>query len=598
MRRHSFFLKLFLGNLLLVGAIVALGAFLSYRELEQHFSRETEAGQTREIHILRGTFERLWPMSDAEIDKQCKSLLAGERRRVTVIATDGRVLGDSDADPAGMENHRTKDRPEVLAALEGEESHDTHASRTLQMRMHYHAAPIMHKGQIVGVVRNAMPSNDISENASFIRAVLGWSAVSAVVTAAILGVLISWIWYSPLRQITQTARDISRGDLSARAPAHGAAELVQLANALNEMRTNIATQIRTIATQRENLHTVVSSLGEGVIATDAKGIVTLVNQAALHLLGVEGGEAPVGQHVHNVVKILGVVDLYNQAQNTGQFLGKQIQVELEGQRRYLVVDAGRLTDPKGEVVGGLLVVHDVTDIARTAAVKAEFVANASHELRTPLATIRAAVDSLACIEPDDADAFKKFMTILDRHVTRLEDMTRDLLDLHLIESGRTRLRMESISFESIAHWVEQNFHTRASAKDLSLATRIADGDYAFTADRTLLELILQNLIENAIKFTPAGGSVTLELGRQDDMVMLRVSDSGCGIPPQSRARVFERFFQVDAARSGEPRIRGTGLGLAIVKHAADRLHANVELASEVGKGTSVTVLVPPVKAPE
>ena len=428
--------------------------------------------------------------------------------------------------------------------------------------------------------------------------VLLWSAIAAVGAAAALALLTSWIWYSPVRHAAATARNIAAGDLSSRARVLGTSELAELGAALNEMRESLARQVEMIAARGQNLQQVVSNLHEGVIATSASGEIVLANQAAIDLLLPKDAPSPVGRKIQSVLRVLDILDLYNRAQASGQAAIAQVDVELAGRRRHLRAEAIPLPQGRGEGIGGLLVLHDVTDIARAAAMKAEFVANASHELRTPLATIRAACDSLAAGDIDDRQAVGKLVGMLDRHVKRLEDLTRDLLDLHALESGRRATQTESISIESLTRWLASNFAQAAGSRGLDFRVE-AQGSETLVADRTLVELILQNLLDNAIKFTPSGGRVSVTLSATGESFRLQVADTGCGIPVEAQGRVFERFFQVDAARSGSAGqgasgalSRGTGLGLAIVKHATERLGGQVSLSSQPGAGTTVTVILP------
>jgi signal transduction histidine kinase len=257
----------------------------------------------------------------------------------------------------------------------------------------------------------------------------------------------------------------------------------------------------------------------------------------------------------------------------------------------LDVHARRLTAGAECRIAVIVVIRDVTDLARTAAMKADFVANASHELRTPLATIRAAVESLAGASEDRQER-AKLAGILERQVARLEDMTNDLLNLHVVESGQVRSRAENVTAGQVAQYVRTQFAEPALRKNVALAVESADDAAAVRTDRKLLELIVQNLLDNAVKFTPAGGSVACRVGLEGESLVLTVADTGCGIQPQDQPRVFDRFFQSDSSRTGDTRVRGTGLGLAIVKHAADRLGAKVSLESELGRGTTITVAVP------
>lgn len=592
--RHSFFMKLFLGNLLLIAIIVGIGGGLSYRRLNEIHLAEGENHQLRIAQFAQLHFQDVWQQSAGQVDfmdRKCKQFGVQSPMRLTVIAFDGRVLGDSEADPRHMKGHKTPDRPEVMKAMKGLPGRDIRSSETLGVEFRYLARPIRHGNDVVGVVRVAMPILAIVRQQHFIRGALLWAAMAAVAAAVMLALLLSWIWYAPLRQITRTARTLAAGDLSQRAAISGSGELAQLAAALNEMRDSIRHKIGQIAAQRQNLAAVVESLREGVISLDARGHVVLMNRAAVDLLA-PGDREPAGKHLQAVVRIPEIVDVYNEVAEASGPVSRQVEVELGGRPRVLDVHAARLAEGDEEHPAALLVVRDVSHLVRMAAVKAEFVANASHELRTPLATIRAAVDSLAAVEAGEADELEHITRILDRHTTRLEEMTSDLLSLHLVESAGHRLRIETVTLGSLAAWVREGFSERAAEGGISLSVDCGDPAAELCSDGTLIELILQNLLDNAVKFTPAGGEVSCRFGADAEDVAIVVSDTGCGIAPEIQDRVFERFFQADVSRSGESKIRGTGLGLAIVKHAAERLHASVDLASRPGEGTTVTVTFP------
>jgi two-component system, OmpR family, phosphate regulon sensor histidine kinase PhoR len=613
--KHSFFAKLLAGNLLLIALLVIVGGLISYREIDQTQLEMGRLDQERTVGIVADCIQHAWPQTPAtqpapdtqparpgehemlvtRIDAICKRLMAESPMRMTVVAADGQVLGDSDFDPAGMENHCTQDRKEILAALEGQPGASVRASETAHIPFRYLARPVRAGGKVVAAVRVAMPVRNIVASESFLRRSLLLAGAAAVAAALLLALLLSWIWYAPLRQITRTAKALAGGDLSHRAPVSGADELGQLAASLNEMRDNIGQQITQIAAQRKNLLSVLDNLREGVIGLDSDGRILLANHSAIDLLAADHTGPILNQHLQIIVRNPEVVDAYSAAVRTGRSVNCLIEANRAGRRMTLDVHARKLPAGDDKQIGGIMVVRDVTDIARSAAMKAEVVANASHELRTPLATIRAAVDSLAFCGIDDPEAFAKCLAIINRHLTRLENMTNDLLDLNVAESGRTRLRTEDVTIDSLGEWVESHFAAKAGEKKVSLGVQTAQCDKAFRTERRLLELIVQNLVDNAIKYTPAGGSVKVELSCGDDCgeLTVRVNDTGCGIRPEDRPRIFERFFQADPARSGDTAIRGTGLGLAIVKHACERLGARIAIDSEVGKGTKVTLTVPP-----
>ena len=607
MNGSRLFYKLFVGNLVIVGLIVAGAGYISYRSLVATFLHETELYQDHMAVMARECIERLWSMPEAQIDRLCKRLpeeLAEQVRtgsrlppehnlptRVTVIAADGRVLGDSHSDPAQMVNHKTDDRPEVLAALGGRPGRDARQSETLRVKYRYVALPIRTDGQTVGAVRVAIPAVAVVQNEAVIRDILLGTAGAVFGAFALVALLVNWAWYRPLRQIAQSADQIAAGDLEHRVPMSGSGELAQLAAALNQMRNSITDKIATITAQRRSLEAVLESLRDAVIALDAEGNIALANRAAADLLFPPGLEVE-GFRLQAVVRSAGIVDAYNESVKTGQPVARSLEADVKGTPRVFDVLVSPLASAAGKGPNRLVVVRDVTALVRLATVKAEFAANASHELRTPLASLRAAAESLADVDPADREDLGRVAAVIDRQIRRLEDLTRDLLDLHGVESGKRELAPEPMAAAALAEWLRTEFAERARAKGLALDVNTPAPDHVFTADRPLVELILHNLLDNAIKFTPAGGRVVCTIEPHDGALRLGVSDTGCGIPREDLPRVFERFFRADASRSRGAETRGTGLGLAIVKHACERLGGTVSLKSDLGRGTTVEILVP------
>jgi len=616
MKRHSFFVRLFVGNLVIVVVAVVVAAVVSYRAVNTQHRRLSNAYQDNLCLVAAQYLEDLWPLSQPKVDGLCKDFLqTGDQAiapaaptvehavsaRLTIIARDGRVLGDSQGNPDRMANHRTDDRPEVLAALAGRAGSDVRRSETLATRFRYVARPIHHEGEVVGVARVATPVLAILESRAVLREGILWGSLVAIVAFALIGVLINWLWYRPLREITRAARQIASGDLSGRATVGGSTELAQLGAALNAMRDSLAHQIATVSAQRANLEQVVANLREGVTATDDAGRIVLMNRAARDLLAREG-EKVIGAHIQNVVRVADIVDAYNEAAETGSVTRCEVEADIGHKRRHLDVHVSPLAPTPAGDVGCLVVVRDVTDLVRTAAMKTEFVANASHELRTPLATLRAAVEAVeeeqAAGGTVDAEALERRLAILRRNVERLESLTLDLLDLHAVETAKRGGRKDDIGLGALCQWVQSHFADAAASKGVTLQATTDEPDRTFVADRRLTKLILQNLLDNAIKFTDAGGRVILSADCEDGGVLFRVADTGCGIPRGEQSRIFERFYQSDVSRSGDTRARGTGLGLAIVKHAVERLGGRVSLQSEPGKGTAVSVFVPDRSAAE
>ncbi len=595
MTRSRPFWRLLLGNLLVLSAVAAGIVVWGYRRLDRDYQAETRRKQEQLALLLAGRLEDQWPLPAERVDSLCRALPRDPDDRVTVIATDGNVLGDSSAVASSMANHRTADRPEVLAALDGQTGVDERSSATTSVRYRYVAVPVRKGGTVVAAVRLAVPIQAIAKERAVFRDVLLISVVGVAAMAAALGLLVARTWRSILRDFGRTAKRIASGDHQAPARPGGPGDWAGLARTLQGIREGHLAQVRQIRSREQDLQTVLAGLREGIVASDAGGSAVLINRAAADLLGVKMEEA-CGRKLEALVPSLEILNLYRDAIAGGRAAAGQVELDRPGGRRILDVEAAPTTGEAGGI-RGILVLRDVTELANAAAMKSQFVANASHELRTPLATIRAAVDSLADLDPAEKDDFRRCLEILSQHVSRLEALARDMLDLHLVESGKVPLRVEDVPLADLAEGMRGEFEARARDKGLQWELHVQPAGAVLRSDRALVELILRNLLDNAIKYTPAGGTVEFSLDGADPEggaggAVLRVRDTGVGISPQDQGRVFERFFQSDAARSGDARRRGTGLGLAIVKHAAERLGAKVDLQSELGKGTTITVTVP------
>ena len=603
MTRRSFYVRLLVGNLLLVFVAIGLVGVVARGLLEDEYSQRQRNYQQRATALAAVAAQPVFrespkPVSQSVADRFCKLHLSralgdlgpeSSNLRITLIAMDGTVLGDTNPKPAAdMEPHNTPDRPEVMAALRGRAGWDERRSETYGIRFQYYARPLVLADKQVAVIRTAMPIEHLTTAEGFIWRSLLWAAAVALGVVVALGIWLNWTWYTPLRQVADAAASIARGELHKKVRVQGAAELRDLADALNHMRESLARQLETITEQRANLQTVIRSLQDGIIATDLQDDIVLMNEAASAMFGMDP-ESAIGQNVQNAVRSAPLLEAYRGTQETGRPQRCEIRRGGEGVEQTLTVLV-RPVEDRNEKIGFLIVLHDISEIAETMRVRNQFVENASHELRTPLAAVRAGVDSLEFAETPPEH--RKIREILDRQVSQLEAFVRDLLDFSAVQHDSRPLTLEDVSLSEWVAWANHRFGDRAGQQGIALAAGLDGEDVTIRTDRRLLEIILQNLLDNALRFTPEGGQVTFETARTDDGVRLTVRDTGCGIAPADQKRVFERFYQVNPARSGQVSQRGTGLGLAIVKHAALRLGASVKLVSAVGEGTTVEVRLP------
>ncbi|MFQ5414828.1 MAG: ATP-binding protein [Phycisphaerae bacterium] len=622
-----YFWKLFLVNAALMAGVLAGCVWvimlqfdrIQEEELSRHLLAEAGAIEV----AVRNRFERSHADELNALANHVGS--AGlDGVRITFVLADGTVLGDSEANPATMESH--SDRPEIRAALKTGAGESVRWSHTVSKRMKYVAVRVGTIDDPRGVVRVSMAVQSIAARAEpaqrLIMTIAGTSALAGVLLASALALL----WSRRIRRITDTASTLSRGDLSARIDVIGHDEVALLGRSLNYMRERLAAQLETIDRQRRTLDSLVSQLREGVVVADADGRIILINAEAIALLQLTtpapGGsllgltvEQCVPRHElqnllrHTTCQAVADADVPSRhpASDSGAGRSETQTQELElrlatdaGTRTLLVrafdvrlpaLTDARLASTPARHIGRAIVLTDVTQLTKVMQVKADLAANASHELRTPLSAIRAAVDTLRSIDwSTDAAAAARFVDVVDRHSARMEALIGDLLDLSRLESGSGRFDRTTTSARALFEDIRTTFADAVASRNLHWKASVAGDDITWTVSAELLRMILRNLTDNAIRFTPPGGNIDLSARCDGEAVVLEVADTGCGIPPEEHERIFERFYQVERARSGPH--RGTGLGLSIVRHAVAALDGRITLESAPGRGTRVTIRIP------
>jgi two-component system phosphate regulon sensor histidine kinase PhoR len=362
-------------------------------------------------------------------------------------------------------------------------------------------------------------------------------------------------------------------------------EVSLLGETFNRMSERLGKRIAELEEDRQQLHTILSGMVEGVVALDAEQRVLFVNARARELLELSQGPL-VGLHLWEVVRHRQLLDAVAHALVTAE--PHREEITWEGHlSRSLTIHAARLAGdaPRGAVV----VLHDTTELRRLERLRQDFVANVSHELKTPLSVIKVCVETLQDGAVDDRQHRDRFLDQIARQGDRLHALILDLLALARIESGDEMYTFRDVALVALAHEAVERHQPRAEARSQTLILEVVDEPVVW-ADEEAIDTILENLLDNALKYTPEGGQVRVRIGIQEGMGQLAVIDTGFGIPEADLPRIFERFYRVDKARSRE--MGGTGLGLSIVKHLAQALHGTVRATSTVGVGTTLTLTIP------
>ncbi|MEX2147367.1 MAG: ATP-binding protein [Candidatus Rokuibacteriota bacterium] len=511
--------------------------------------------------------------------------------RVTLIAPDGRVLGDSEVEPRDLDrldNHA--DRPEVREALQGRVGHDLRTSASVTTPLLYVAVPIVDGGRVAGVLRTALPLAAVTSSYAALQRVLLAGALVALVVALGIGLFVARRVTRPIVQMQAIARRMSEGHFDARAPVASVDEIGALGRALNVMVARLREKIGDLEQERARSTAILDGMVEGVIAVDGHESIIRMNERARAMLGVGRGRGELKPFLE-VVRNADLHDIFRECRAAAE--GMPVRRELQLRHpvaRRLQVNAVPLR-LGGEERGAVMVLHDVTELRRLEAVRTEFIANVSHELRTPLTAIQGYLETLLTGALEEPEHARRFLEVAFRHTERLGRLLNDLTDLSNIELGKVTLRAGPVHLEDVIDSALAIVRPRADSGEVSLHTDLVPTTVTVYADHDRLAQILINLIDNAVKYTPAGGRVTVRARPQaDGRVELIVADTGVGIPRADLPRITERFYRVDKARSRE--LGGTGLGLAIVKHLVAAHGGELSIDSEVERGTTVRFTLP------
>ncbi|MGN6755568.1 MAG: ATP-binding protein [Thermomicrobiales bacterium] len=557
-------------------ALLAVYLLQITRGLYLHGIEDQLVGQAR----LVSTEAAIDWQQPATLDTLAKHLGGDAGNRVTIIAADGVVLGDSEADPRQMENHAG--RPEVRAALAGGEGRSLRISRTIHIQFLYAAVPIAVDGRIVGVARVARPLDQINAQLAQLRNIAIAAVAASGLAAAILALILSRYIIQPIDALRRLADNLAAGQLDQRSAPRADDELGRLGRAFNRMAGELSETIGIISDERAKLAAVLETMGDGLLMIEGDGTSALANRAAETLLT---GRDVLGHPLHEVTPDPELTGLVREATQTGRT--RTALLETGRARRAVRAVAAPVRGVAGTPV--LLVLHDQTELRRLETARRDFVANISHELRTPLASIKALVETLEDGAIEDESVARTFLHQVDEEVDHLTELVRELLELSRIESGEVALEREPIPVTDLIDPVVRRLSAQAERAGVALTVAPLDGLPPVLADPGRTGHVLLNLLHNAIKFTPPGGAIAVTATRQGGYLAITVRDSGSGIEPAHLPRIFERFYKADKARSSG----GAGLGLAIAKHLVNA-HGGALTArnNDDGPGASFTFTLP------
>jgi two-component system phosphate regulon sensor histidine kinase PhoR len=550
----------------------------------RHIASDLEArGYLVEKQILK----HLDPLDEKGVDLLCKEIGKRASTRITVILPSGLVVGDSDEEPARMDNHA--DRPEFIGAIAGPRGTSTRYSRTLKKNMMYVGIPTKKNRQTLAVVRTSIPvdSIDVAIRNTQVKVALGGLIIGLL--AAVLSLIVSRRISRPIEDIKKGAECFASGDFECRLPVSNSEEIAGLSEAMKRMALQLHERINTIIRQRNEIEAVLSSMVEGVIAVDMEERVISMNHAAVHMFGCDPSKAQ-GRSVQEVIRNTVLQQFVTRALSSKEPVEKDIILSSDGDR-FLSGHGTLLYDAQGKQIGALIVLNDVTRIQKLEKIRRDFVANVSHEIKTPITAIKGFVETLRDGAVKNLEDAERFLSIIEKHVDRLEAIIEDLLTLSRIEreAEREEVVLAEGRVKDVLETAIRICEVSAVTKKIGIELSCGE-DIIARFDRRLLEQAFVNLLDNAIKYSDEGSLIQVEAAQTDRESIIRVRDQGCGIEKRHLPRLFERFYRVDKARSRQ--LGGTGLGLAIVKHIVQAHGGYVTVESIPGKGSIFAIHLP------
>ena len=510
--------------------------------------------------------------------------MAASGVRVTVIASDGQVLADSQSDPRTMENHA--DRPEIRDAWATGHGQSIRHSVTINSSLLYHAVRLSSAGAAPVVLRFALPLQTVDQEIWEFRRRLWLASLLVLLVTGTASLLISRSFSDRVDRLTDFFHRVAEGDFRPLEADRAGDALEALAISLNATAARLDRTIQTLTEERNLSSAILGSMVEGVAVVNAAERLLFANRGFAEILGLDVPPQS-GSALLEVVRQTELIEAVR-----GVLKGEpRVEAEIVTgtlRQHFFAVTVASVS--AAETSGAVIVLHDITELRKLERIRRDFVANVSHEFKTPLTAIQGFAETLLAGAIDDPQNRIRFLEIILEHSRRLARLTDDLLKLSKMDADKLELEIRRLSVSQFVESCIETTQRPAAGKDLRISVKLPERLPDIAADRRRLAEVLQNLLDNAMQYTPAGGQIMVSASANGAEMTFTVSDTGIGIPQADQPRIFERFYRVDVARSRE--VGGTGLGLSIAKHLVEAHGGRIWVHSEVGQGSQFYFTVP------
>jgi two-component system phosphate regulon sensor histidine kinase PhoR len=555
-----------------------------------HFfvGRQIKSGLEGQIERELLTHARIIDLSSrSEIEGRIFQLAKITQSRVTVVDDNGRVLADSDEEASRMDDHMS--RPEIQEAKVRGTGRSTRYSDTLGDEMMYVALAVRERGGISGYIRLARPLVEVRKITEAFNRILFNSFLLIIISSLFVAFLFSYKLSSPIREMEQYTDRLRRGEGPGTLLIDTSDEMGQLAKNINYLVEELQSRIKRLNEEKGKVEAAFASAIEGVIILNSLDRVESMNRSMKAMIGDQYGDI-LNKTPIEAFRNIELQKALDRFKATGKPVSEEIVL---GGETPLILDVN-VTSIPGVTAGEektMLVFHDVTRLKKLEQVRVDFVANVTHEIKTPLTAILGYIETLEAGAIDDRETARKFLQTISRHAQRLNRLLEDLLTLSSIELGEMKFQFEAVALGGVMDGVLNIMELRAREKKLTIDKDIPEGIPPLRADRDRVTQVFLNVLDNAVKFTSEGGTVRVEAAETArDEVVVKITDTGVGIPRDEVGRLGERFYRVDKTRSRE--LGGTGLGLSIVKHLIMVHRGRIEIESQLGRGTIVSLYFP------
>jgi two-component system phosphate regulon sensor histidine kinase PhoR len=574
------FFKIFATYLVIAVLAIGIIGFLAGNQIRAKLEQQIENELMAHARIVD-----LYPLK--EIEAHVGEIADIAKARVTIIDGEGNVIAETDPEAAVLGSHL--ERPEIQEARVRGSGKTTRYSRTLKEDMIYVALPIRKGPEIVGYIRLARPLGEVRKTIEEFTAILLQSFLVILVSSVLVAFLFSRRLTTPIRDMEHFTERLRSGETPGTLMIRSSDEIGQLAENINYMVDELQRRIAALQEEKAKVEAAFSSALDGVLILDSQGRIETVNRGMRTMIG-ERYRDIVGKTPLEAFRNLGLQKALDQYRSGGTLVSQEIEM---GEENPIMLDVS-ITPVRGvDAVEGktMLVFHDLTRLKKLERMRVDFVANVTHEIKTPLTAILGFVETLQDGAIEDRETAKKFLSTIARHAERLNRLVEDLLTISNTELGELHFSFESVALSGIAQSVLHMIQQKAREKNIEITSAISEDLPLIRADRDRLSQILINILDNAVKFTPEGGTVSLSAApAAGNEVVVKIADTGIGVPRDEIPRLGERFYRVDKTRSRE--LGGTGLGLSIVKHLMTAHKGRMEIESQLGRGTTVSLYFP------